>query len=220
MALKSMNRSSQNLSRANRLVTKRLPRRFYRRDPVTVARELLGKRLVRIFEGIRLAGTIVETEAYLGIEDRAAHSFGGRRTARTETMFADGGTAYVFLNYGIHHLLNVVTEIQGIPTAVLLRAVEPSEGIENMKARRLAARTTHEIGSGPGKLGAAFAIDRALDREDLVTSSKLFIEEDPSFNFSKRSIVAAPRIGIDYAEEWAHKPLRFYLRNHPSVSRH
>jgi DNA-3-methyladenine glycosylase len=199
--------------------SKRLTRRFFRRDAITVAKELLGKRLVRIFNGQRLAGMIVETEAYLGVEDRAAHSFAGRRTARTETMYADGGTAYVFLNYGIHHLLNVVTETVGVPSAVLLRAIEPVEGIETMQVHRPTARSRTEIGSGPGKLGAAFAIDRTLDGEDLVSSEVLFIEGVLSRRKSDDIIVTTPRIGIDYAGDWAEQPLRFNLRNHPCVSR-
>jgi DNA-3-methyladenine glycosylase len=104
----------------------RLKRGFFRRDPQTVARELLGQRLVRQVAGERIAGLIVETEAYMGVKDKAAHSFGGRRTSRTETMFADGGTAYVYLNYGLHHLFNVVTDSIDVPTAVLIRAIEPT----------------------------------------------------------------------------------------------
>lgn len=197
----------------------RLTRSFFRRDPVTVARDLLGQRLVRIVDGVRLAGLIVETEAYLGIKDRAAHSFGGRRTRRTETMYRDGGTAYVFLNYGIHRLLNVVTEMEGAPSAVLLRAIEPLEGIETMFRLRPAAKSLIEIGSGPGKLGAAMAIDRSLDREDFVHSEHLFIERARAGEISPRSYIRTARIGVDYAKEWADKPLRFCLRGNRHVSR-
>jgi DNA-3-methyladenine glycosylase len=197
----------------------RLTRGFFRRDPVTVAKELLGQRLVRIVDGIRLAGLIVETEAYLGIEDRAAHSFGGRRTRRTETMYGDGGTAYVFLNYGIHCLLNVVTETAGVPSAVLLRAFEPREGIETMFRLRPAAKSLIEIGSGPGKLGAAMAIDRSLDKEDFVVSGRLFIERARSGRISSRSFVRTSRIGVEYAQDWSNKPLRFYMRGNQHVSR-
>jgi DNA-3-methyladenine glycosylase len=197
----------------------RLGRSFFRQDPISVAQELLGQRLVRIVDGIRLAGTIVETEAYLGIVDRASHSFGGRRTKRTETMYADGGAAYVFLNYGIHHLLNVVTENAGVPSAVLLRAIEPTEGIDNMYSFRPTAKSLTEISSGPGKLGAAFAIDRSLDNEDLVTSQRLFIERARISPLPPRLVIQAPRIGVDYALEWADRPLRFYLRDNAHVSR-
>jgi DNA-3-methyladenine glycosylase len=197
----------------------RFKRSFYRQDPVTVARELLGQRLVRVVDGIRLSGLIVETEAYLGVKDRAAHSFGGRRTARTETMYADGGVAYVFLNYGIHHLLNVVTEIKDVPSAVLLRAIEPTEGIEKMLQLRPAAMAHDQIASGPGKLGAALAIDRSLDREDLIASKRLFIERARTGKLRKQEFVQTTRIGIDYAGEWADKALRFYLRGNEHVSR-
>jgi len=196
----------------------RLDRSFFRQDPISVAKELLGQRLVRSVDGVRLAGTIVETEAYLGIEDRAAHSFGGRKTKRTQTMYADGGTAYVFLNYGIHHLLNVVTETEGVPTAVLLRAVQPTEGIDRMFSFRPTAKSPTQISSGPGKLGAAFAIDRSLDREDLVTSTRLFIERARTASIPKSMVIRAPRIGVAYAREWADRPLRFYLRDNAHVS--
>lgn len=196
---------------------RRLARAFYRRDAVTVARELLGQRLVRVLEGQRLAGLIVETEAYLGVEDRAAHSFGGRRTARTETMYADGGTAYVFLNYGLHHLLNVVVEMVDVPAAVLIRAVEPVEGLDQMHSRRPAARAAADLCSGPGKLGAAFAISLAHDRLDLVASDELFIERQPPQAASR--ILRSPRIGVDYAGPWARKPLRFSIQGNPHVSR-
>jgi len=183
-----------------------------------VARELLGQRLVRILNGQRLAGIIVETEAYLGVEDRAAHSFGGRRTARTETMYCDGGTTYVYLNYGIHNLLNVVTETVDAPTAVLLRAIEPVEGIDVMYKHRPKIRNDSGLCSGPGKLGAALAIDRSHDRLDLVTSPVLFIERTRTRPLAKNKITATPRIGVDYAGFWATRPLRFHLTGNKHVS--
>jgi DNA-3-methyladenine glycosylase len=196
---------------------KRLLRSFFRRDAVTVARELLGQRLVRVLDGQRLAGLIVETEAYLGVKDRAAHSFGGRRTARTETMYGDGGTAYVYLNYGLHHLFNIVVETVEVSAAVLIRAVEPVEGAGLMQVLRPAARSVADLCSGPGKLGAAFAIDLSHDRLDLVNSAELFLERSapPSVSCIRRS----PRIGVDYAGEWAEKPLRFFVAGSPHVSR-
>ncbi|MEM8495780.1 MAG: DNA-3-methyladenine glycosylase, partial [Planctomycetota bacterium] len=133
----------------------RLDRPFFRQDPVTVARRLLGQRLVHLVDGTRCAGLIVETEAYLGFEDKAAHSYGWRKTERTKTMFADGGTAYVFLNYGIHRLLNIVVAEIDQPQAVLLRALEPTEGLEAMRQRRPKAKRDTDLCSGPGKLGAA-----------------------------------------------------------------
>lgn len=204
------------MRRSLKSVGSRIKRRFFRRDAITVARELLGQRLVRILDGQRLAGLIVETEAYLGVQDRAAHSFGGRRTARTETMYADGGTAYVYLNYGIHHLFNVVVETVDVPAAVLIRAVEPVEGLGQMQARRPAARAVTDLCSGPGKLGAAFAISLVQDRLDLVASDELFIERQPPQAASR--ILRSPRIGVDYAGPWASKPLRFFVREDPHVS--
>lgn len=197
---------------------KRLDRRFYRQDAVTVARALLGQRLVHLSERQMVAGTIVETEAYLGAADKAAHSFGGRRTRRTETMFADGGTAYIYLNYGIHFLFNVVVGEIDRPEAVLIRAVEPTHGVDVMRARRPRAKRDTDLCSGPGKVGAAFAFHTDLDRTDLVESHSLYIERLRARRLPEERIVSAPRIGVDYAGEWAAKPLRFYVLGSPHVS--
>lgn len=196
----------------------KLDRSFYRRDPVTVARALLGQRLVSTIGDVRVAGLIVETEAYLGYEDKAAHSFNWRKTPRTQTMFADGGTAYVFLNYGIHHLLNIVVAEVDQPQAVLIRAVEPTEGLAAMRPRRPKARRDTDLCSGPGKLGAAFGVDRRHDGLDLVHSESLFVEQVRQRAFANQKIVTTMRVGIDYAAEWAQAPLRFYLRGNPHVS--
>ncbi|MEM1027781.1 MAG: DNA-3-methyladenine glycosylase [Planctomycetota bacterium] len=196
----------------------RLGRSFYRRDPVTVARALLGQRLVSLIGGVQVAGLIVETEAYLGYRDKAAHSFNWRKTERTKTMFADGGTAYVFLNYGIHHLFNIVVAEVDQPQAVLVRAVEPTEGLDTMHERRPKARRAFDLCSGPGKLGAAFGIDRSHDGLDLVASPKLFVEQRRQRAVPDRQIVTTTRVGIDYAEEWAEAPLRFYLAGNSHVS--
>ncbi len=134
-------------------------------------------------------------------------------------MYADGGTAYVFLNYGIHNLLNIVTETIDSPTAVLLRAIEPTEGIEMMFQYRPAAKLEIELCSGPGKLGAAFAINRSHDGIDMVTSPTLFIERVRKNSLTKKSITISRRIGVDYAGQWARKPLRFHLTGNPHVSR-
>jgi DNA-3-methyladenine glycosylase len=193
----------------------RLTRRFYRRDPVTLARALLGQVLVRkLVDGKVLAGRIVETEAYLGIEDRAAHSFGGRRTARNESMWRDAGHLYVYFTYGMHWCVNVVADREGVPTACLLRALEPLEGIEQMKKRRGRERAT-ELCSGPAKLAQALAIERSLDGIDLVESEVLYIVRGPRLN---GTIEQSPRIGVSYAGEWAGKPLRFYVSGSPHVS--
>lgn len=197
----------------------RLDRAFYRQDPVTVARRLLGQRLVHVVDEQRVAGLIVETEAYLGYEDKAAHSYGWRQTERTKTMFADGGTAYVFLNYGIHRLLNIVVAGVDQPQAVLLRALEPTEGLDAMRARRPKAKAETDLCSGPGKLGAALAIKLDHDGTDLATSETLFVERIRRRALPDRQIVVRPRIGVEYAEEWADAPLRFYVVENPHVSR-
>lgn len=194
----------------------RLTRVFYRRGPATVARSLLGHKLVRVTDGVRAAGIIVETEAYLGVQDRAAHTFNGRRTPRNETMWGDGGHCYVYFTYGMHHCVNVVTGSEGQPVAVLLRALEPVEGVEMMAERR---NRTQDLCSGPGRLCQALAIDRSLDGVDLVSGSGLFIERVPRRRSPIAKIARTSRIGVDYAGEWAKKPLRFHIRDNPHISR-
>lgn len=198
---------------------KRLGRAFYaREDTLVAARELLGKRLVvPSSEGARVSGRIVEVEAYLGAEDKAAHSYGWRRTARTETMYAKGGTVYVFFVYGMHHQFNVVTGPEGTPTAVLVRAVEPEEGIGLMRERRLVAKE-RELTSGPGKLCKALGIDRSFDREDLTASTRVWLE-DAGVRVRHEEIAEGPRIGIAYAEEYALKPWRFWMKGNVFVSK-
>jgi DNA-3-methyladenine glycosylase len=192
-------------------------RAFYTRaDVVTVARRLLGCHLVaRARDGRRVSGIIVETEAYQGPEDRASHAFGGRRTRRTETMYARGGTAYVYFVYGMYHQFNVVTNVADVPHAVLVRALEPVEGVELMRRRR-GGVAPDEIASGPGKLCIALGIDRRLDGADLL-GDRIWLE--PGRRVRPAAIAAGPRVGIDYAEEWAARPWRFWLRGNPFVSR-
>ena len=205
------------MTRAARL--QRLGRAFYaREETLAVARALLGKRLVvPAQDGARVSGRIVEVEAYLGAGDKAAHSYGWRRTARTETMYAKGGTVYVFFVYGMHHQFNVVTGPEGTPTAVLVRAIEPEEGIEIMRERR-AVTKERELTSGPGKLCKALAIDRSFDGEDLTKSTRVWLE-DAGTRISPEEIAAGPRIGIAYAEEYVLKPWRFWMKGNPFVSR-
>ncbi len=195
----------------------KLPREFYTRPNVlTVARALLGKLLVvPTREGTRVSGIIVETEAYRGPQDRASHAYGGRRTKRTETMYAIGGTAYVYFVYGMYNQFNVVTNVRDIPHAVLVRALEPVEGIEIMRQRRH-THSDHQLTNGPGKLCIALGIDRSLDRADL-TGNTVWLEQGKPVPRSK--IVFGPRVGIDYAEEWIDKPWRFWIRDNPFVSR-
>ena len=195
----------------------KLPRDFYTRPNVLhVARDLLGKLLVvPNRNGKRVSGRIVEVEAYRGPQDRAAHSYGERRTRRTEPMYGVGGTAYVFFVYGMYYQFNVVTNVVDAPHAVLIRAVEPVEGIELMRKRR-SSQTGHNLTNGPGKLCIALNIDRRLDGEDLL-GNKVWLEEGVKVPRSR--IMSGPRIGIDYAAEWKDKPWRFWIKDNPFVSR-
>lgn len=195
-----------------------LPRKFYTRDTITVAKELLGKRLVHIVRGRRVSGLIVEVEAYLGEKDAAAHTYKGRRTKRNEAMYLIGGHAYVYFVYGMHWCLNAVTGKVGQPQAVLIRALEPVEGIEMMRVRRGLSKIT-QLTSGPAKLCEAFGIEKIHGGMDLTSKSRsrLFIE-DTGVKIQQRQIVATPRIGVDYAGTAARWPLRFYVRDNPHVS--
>ena len=195
-----------------------LPRQFYTRANVlTVARQLLGQRLVvPARDGTRVSGIIVETEAYRGPQDRASHTYGGRRTQRTETMYQIGGTAYVYFVYGMYYQFNVVTNAAEIPHAVLVRALEPVEGIELMRQRR-PGQPDHTLTNGPGKLCLALGIDRSFDRADLL-GDRVWIEEGEG-RIAASAIASGPRIGVEYAEDWAEKPWRFWIRNNPFVSR-
>ncbi len=181
---------------------RKLPRSFYDRDTILVARELLGKYLVHLSRGVKRVGRIVEVEAYLGPHDLAAHSAKGL-TGRTRVMFGPPGRAYVYFIYGMYHCMNVVTEREGHASAVLLRAIEPVRNVEG--------RT-----SGPGLLCRAMHIDRRLNDHDLL-SDDFYIAEPPK----ARSfvIVKRPRIGVDYAGHWAKRHLRFYIKGNPFVSR-
>ena len=198
---------------------KRPTRRFFQRDAVTVARALLGQKLVRVIDGQRLAGIIVETEAYLGIRDKAAHTYNGRRTPRNETMWGQGGHAYVYFTYGMHHCVNVVARTRDLPVAALVRALEPVDGLTQMRRNRPTARRDTDLCSGPAKLCQALGIDRKLDGVDLIRSRVLFIEQQRQRAYPTHRIAATPRIGVGYAEEWANKPLRFHLIENSHVSR-
>jgi len=179
-----------------------LPRAFYDRPAIEVAPDLLGKAMVHVHQGVRQVGRIVEVEAYLGPHDLAAHSARGL-TPRTRVMFGPPGYAYVYLIYGIHCCVNVVTEAEGLASAVLLRAVEPLAGIEG--------RT-----QGPGLLCKAMGIDRRLNGHDLL-SEELYVAELP--HAPRISIVKRPRIGVDYAGHWARRLLRFYIKGNAWISK-
>ena len=195
----------------------KLPRDFYTRSNVlTVARDLLGKLLVvPAKDGRRVSGMIVEVEAYRGPEDRASHAYGWRRTRRTETMYGEGGVAYVYFVYGMYYQFNVVSNVTNIPHAILVRALEPIEGIELMRERRH-LHPDHNLTNGPGKLCIALGIDRALNNADL-PGNQVWLEEFQ--RISPRRIARGPRIGIDYAQEWIEKPWRFWIRDNTYVSR-
>ncbi|MDQ3742826.1 MAG: DNA-3-methyladenine glycosylase [Acidobacteriota bacterium] len=196
----------------------KLRRDFYTRgDATAVALSLLGRLLVvPAPNGARVSGRIVEVEAYCGVEDRASHAYGGRRTARTETMYAEGGVAYVYFVYGMHHQFNVVTGPKELPHAVLVRAVEPSEGVEWMRRRR-PVRKESELTSGPGKLCQALGIDRSFDGANLL-GRRVWIEETGSLP-SQEEVAAGARIGVAYAGADALKPWRFWLKGNEYVSR-
>ncbi|HNO71945.1 MAG TPA: DNA-3-methyladenine glycosylase [Bacteroidia bacterium] len=188
----------------------KLQKDFYiREDVVLIAKELLGKVLITNFNGAISAGIITETEAYAGINDRASHAFGGRRTARTETMYATGGTAYVYLCYGIHHLFNVVTNQKDIPHAVLIRAIKPIEGMDVILKRRKQKEISNKLSSGPGTLSQALGIQTSHSGENLL-GNKIWIE-DRGINFSDKEIIKSPRIGVDYAGADALLPYRFFV---------
>ncbi len=201
----------------------KLPREFYlREDTLQIAQDLIGKLLVVPTEtGERVSGMIVETEAYLGAIDKAAHSYNNRRTARNEITYATGGHAYVFFIYGMYFQFNVVCGAKDLPHVVLIRAVEPVEGIEIMRERRLqknpnAKMPDKNLTSGPGKLCIALDINRRLNGEDLL-EDKIWLENYKKF--SSEEIKIGKRIGIDYAEEFAEKPWRFWLKNSGFVSK-
>jgi DNA-3-methyladenine glycosylase len=196
---------------------------FYARPTLIVARELLGQRLVREFDGQRLSGLIVETEAYIGPTDSASHAYLGRNDGRAQVMFGPAGHAYVYLIYGMYSMLNVVTEPEGFPAAVLIRAIEPQEGVEIMQTNRhplprLLAPPSRRLTNGPGKLCQALNINKTVNNWDLTQGQKLWLE--PGAALADEAIAAGPRIGIDYAQPKDRTaPWRFWLRGNKFVSK-
>ena len=186
-------------------------------DVVALSKDLLGKYLFTNIEGMLTGGYIVETEAYNGVIDRASHAYGNRRTGRTEVMFGQGGIAYVYLCYGIHEMFNIVTNMEGTPHAVLIRAVNPTDGIDGMLPRRNMAVLKNNITSGPGSVAKALGISRAINAFSL-QSDTIWIE-DRGLAFKDDEIVAVPRVGVDYAGEDALLPYRFYVKGNPYVSK-
>lgn len=192
-----------------------LPLDFYtRNDVIQIARDLLGKVLVVEIDGVRCSGIITETEAYAGLTDKASHAYGGRRTARTEIMFNNGGVAYVYLCYGIHNLFNVVTNIKNVPHAVLIRAIKPLENAELM-IQRAAEKRMKGDGIGPGKMSAMLGIGKEHNGLSLM-SEKLHIA-DYGIEIKDSNIEIGKRIGVDYAKEDATLPYRFWI-NHKNIN--
>lgn len=195
----------------------KLSKSFYQRSDVTrIARELLGKLLFTNIEGVICGGRIVETEAY-SWKERGCHAFNERKSERNAIMYESGGHAYVYFCYGMHHMFNVVTNKKDHAEAVLIRAIEPVAGEEDMKARRGLLRSPFQLTAGPGKLTKALGIDRKLNGK-LLVDDEVWIE-DAGEKVNKNSIVASPRIGIDYAGDDALLPWRFYLKENPWVSK-
>jgi len=194
-----------------------LQKSFYDRADVTlIAQQLLGKLLTTTFDGVITAGRIVETEAYNGAVDRASHAYGNRRTNRTEVMFGQPGTAYVYLCYGIHHLFNVVTNREEIPHAILIRAIEPIIGVEVMQRRTKKKILDNTITRGPGNVSKALGIFTRHTGLDLVTSDIRIL--DDGFRYKKKDIIVTTRIGVEYSGPDALLPYRYIVKGNPYVS--
>jgi DNA-3-methyladenine glycosylase len=199
------------------LRSRKLPIGFYERKNVcTVAKDLLGKLLVTTFDNIITTGRIVESEAYNGPVDKASHAWNSRRTARTEIMYHHGGVAYVYFCYGIHHMFNVVTNLAETPHAVLIRAVEPVLGVEDMLLRTGKKKLDHSLTRGPGNVTKALGILTVHTGMSLL-SDQLFIADDGT-TIKRSNIIATPRIGVDYAGDDALLPYRFIVKDNPYVS--
>ena len=196
----------------------KLPQEFYQGDDVVaISRALLGKYLYTFIDGAVTGGYIVETEAYNGAIDKASHAFGNRLTPRTKTMYEQGGIAYVYLCYGIHEMFNVVTSVEGQPHAILIRAINPTDGLDIMQFRRNMPVIKPTITSGPGSVAKALGISRAINAVSL-QGETIWIE-DRELSFPEDQIAAVPRVGVDYAGDDALLPYRFYVKGNPYVSK-
>lgn len=195
----------------------KLPLSFYNtKDVLQIARDMLGKVVVTNMAGQCTSGRIVETEAYIGIEDKASHAFGGKRTARNEHMYHAAGTAYIYVCYGMHQMLNIVTNEIDIPDAVLIRAIEPIDGLEIM-CRRTGKKTTDlSITRGPGNVGKALGIHKTYSGS-LLVNDVIYLADD-GFDFPEESIGISERIGVESAGEDALLPYRFYVKENKYVS--
>ena len=199
------------------LKRKKLDLSFYdRKDVVRIARNLVGKILVTEFEGIRTAGRIVETEAYAGVHDRASHAFGGRRTQRNEHLYGAPGTIYIYICYGMHHLFNVITNKKNIPHGVLIRALEPLQGIDYMLERTEKTVADYTLTKGPGNLARAMGMSKIHTGGNLF-SKEIYIEDD-GMRYKKDEIIVTKRIGVESAREDAELLYRFIVKGNPYVS--
>lgn len=196
----------------------RLKRSFFIRPTLTVAKDLLGKYLVRKIGNKKLVGKIVETEAYIGPKDRASHAFGGRITERCKTEYLEGGHIYIYLCYGMYWQFNITTEKAGKPECVLIRALDYNPPATLYPPSHPKKEKIKKLASGPGKLCQWLKLDKSFDEEDLTKSKKIWLE-DRGLKIKKSQIVATKRIGIDYAGIWKEKPWRFYIKNNLFVSR-
>lgn len=197
----------------------KLPLSYYsNQDVLFLAKDLLGKVLFTKINDEITAGIIVETEAYFGVQDKASHAYGGRRTERTETLYSSGGISYVYLCYGIHHLFNVVTSVEDDPHAVLVRAIEPLIGKEIMEKRRNMPASKAAISSGPGSAAKALGIDRSFNKKDL-GGNEIWIENH-NIQYAEDEIEAGPRVGVAYAQEDALLPWRFWIKGNEYVSKY
>jgi DNA-3-methyladenine glycosylase len=196
---------------------KKLPAEFYKRhDVLQIAHDLLGKILITKFEGVVTSGKIVETEAYIGLTDRASHSYNGKRTARNEHMYAAAGTAYIYICYGMHHLFNVVTNKKDTPDAVLIRAVEPVDGISAMLQRTGKLKLDHSLTKGPGNAGRALGISKEHSGLNLLGNTIAIY--DNNILLSNAEIGTSKRIGVEGAGDAAHYPYRFFIKGNKYVS--
>lgn len=194
---------------------------FYQRDDiVSISKDLLGKAIYTSFDGVVTGGIIVETEAYRAPDDKACHAFGNKITERTKTMFLDGGTLYVYISYGIHRMINVVTSTQGKAHAILIRAIEPTTGIEKMLERRNHERLKTETVNGPGKTAKALGVEKYHDGKSLFhKTSGIWIEDSNDFVINE-DIQVGPRVGMSiHTGKDAHRPWRFYVRDNIWVSK-
>jgi len=198
------------------MIFKKLERNFYIRPTLKVAKDLLGKFIVRKWRGRKIIGKIVETEAYIGPEDKASHAYAGKVTKRNRAEYLIGGHIYIYLVYGMYWQLNISTGLAGKPECVLIRALEPPPPYSSPSAKRRGRRGGGT--NGPGKLCRYLKLDQSFYGEDLTKSKRIWLE-DRGKRIKKSEIIATKRIGIDYAEEWAKKPWRFYIKNNPFVSK-